>query len=281
MRLGEFEIHLLVAGGWLADGGATYGVVPKLLWSRRRPPDENNLLPMQCVGAIIRHRGRVIVVETGMGTKLPEQTAAMYRVWEPDGLLQALKRLSIRPEEVDLVTATHLHWDHCGGFTTRNRHGEVELTFPRARYLVQRSDFDFALAPDVRSRAGFIADDFLPVAERGAIEFVDGEVEVIPGLVLRQTGGHTPGHQLVIVRASPDLACVVTGDLVSTRPNLRIPWIPAADLDVLRTIDEKTRLLEEAAAHRWLMVLAHEVDRPAGYLGADGSWEPEPELTPV
>lgn len=278
MHLGDFEIHLLVAGGWQPDGGTLFGVVPKALWERRRPADERNLVRAACVGALIRHGGRVIVCETGMGTKLDEKRARQYGVWEPDGLLRSLTQLGVRPDEVDLVVTTHLHWDHAGGFTRRGPGGTVELTFPRARHVVQRVEWDFALAPDVRSRAGYLEEDFVPVAEAGLLELVDGDAEVLPGLVVRRTGGHTPGHQLLIVRASEDLACAVTGDLVALRPNLRVPWVPAADLDVLRTIEEKTRLLEEASRHRWLLLLGHEVDQPAGYVDAAGEWTPEPEL---
>lgn len=277
MQLGDFEIHLLVAGGWHPDGGTMFGVVPRVLWERYKPPDERNLVRAACVGIVVRHRGRVIVCETGMGSKLDEKHARRQGVWEPEGLLHSLGRLGIRPEEVDLVLATHLHWDHAGGFTRRGRDG-LELTFPRARHVVQRSEWDFALDPDPRSRAGYVEEDLLPVAEAGLLEFVDGEAEVVPGLVVRQTGGHTPGHQLVLVKPSDDLACAVTGDLVPMQPHLRLPWNAATDLDVLRTMESKARLLEEAANHRWLLVLGHEHDHPAGYLEADGSWTPEPGL---
>ena len=154
MRLGEFEIHLLVAGGWHPDGGTLFGVVPRALWRRQRPVGEDNLVRAACVGAVIRHRGSVVVCETGIGTKLDEKRARQYGVWEPDGLLRSLGRLGVRPEEVDLVLTTHLHWDHAGGFTRRERDGRVRVTFPRARHVVQRAEWDFALHPDVRSRAG-------------------------------------------------------------------------------------------------------------------------------
>jgi glyoxylase-like metal-dependent hydrolase (beta-lactamase superfamily II) len=224
MLLGDFEIHLMVAGGWHPDGGTFFGVVPKLLWERRKPADENNLVRAACVGVVVRHRGRVIVCETGIGTKLDEKQARRFQVWEPDGLLRSLARLGVRPSEVDVVVTTHLHWDHAGGFTRRGPGGSLELTFPRARHVVQRAEWDFALDPDPRSRPGYMPDDLLPVAEAGLLELVDGEAEVAPGLLVRQTGGHTPGHQLVIFRASEDLSCVVTGDLLGMRPHLRIPW---------------------------------------------------------
>lgn len=280
MRLGDFEIHLLVAGGWHPDGGTMFGVVPKKLWERQKPADENNLVRAACVGVVVRHNGRVLVCETGIGSKLDEKRARQYGVWEPDGLLTCLKRLSVRPEEVDVVLSTHLHWDHAGGFTRRSEGGRVELTFPRARHIVQRAEWDFALAPDLRSRSGYLEDDFLPVEAAGAVEFVDGEAEVLPGVVVRRTGGHTPGHQVVRFEAGDELSCVVTGDLVGMRPHLRVPWTMSADLDVLRVLDEKAKLLEEAAAHRWLLVLSHETDQPAGYVDSDGRWTPEPRLSP-
>ncbi|HKF19507.1 MAG TPA: MBL fold metallo-hydrolase [Candidatus Dormibacteraeota bacterium] len=278
MRLGDFEIHLMVAGGWHPDGGTLFGVVPKSLWQRRRPADENNLIRTACVAAVARHHGRTIVCETGIGTKLSEKQARQFGVWEPDALLISLQRLGVRPDEVDLVLTTHLHWDHAGGLTRRGPDGRLQLTFPRARHVVQRAEWDFALHPDPRSRAGYMEDDLLPVAESGLVEFVDGEAEIVPGLWARQTGGHTPGHQLVVFRVSEDLACVVTGDLVGLQQHLRVPWVPAADLDVLRTIEEKTRLLDEASRHRWMLVLGHEVQQPAGYVDASGEWTPAPEL---
>lgn len=279
MRLGDFELHLIVAGGWHPDGGTMFGVVPKVLWERQRPADGDNLVRAACVGLVVRHRGRVIVCETGIGSKLSEKRARHAGQWEPDGLLTALNRLGVRPAEVDVVLTTHLHWDHSGGFTRRGPDRNLELTFPKARHFVQRSEWDFALAPDPRSRAGYIEEDFLPVAESGLVEFVEGDAEILPGVELRLTAGHTPGHEMIIFRAG-ELACVMTGDLVSVRPNLRMAWNNSADLDVLRVLAEKARLFEEASRHRWLLVLGHEVEHPAGYLDAEGTWTPEPALAP-
>ena len=282
MRLGDFEVHLLVAGGWTPDGGTMFGVVPKVLWERQKPANERNQIVAACCGVVIRHRGRVIVVETGIGTKLDEKRALRDGVWEPDLLLGGLRDLGIRADEVDIVLTTHLHWDHAGGFTRRAAPGSAdrsfELTFPKAKHFVQADEWEFALAPDVRSRAGYIADDFTPVHDAGLLELVRGEAEIVPGVWVRQTGGHTPGHQLVVVRASDDLACAVTGDLVPAVPHLRVPWTPAADLDALRVLEEKTKLVSEAAEHRWLLVLSHEAEQPAGYVSGSGEWTPEPEM---
>jgi len=277
MRLGDFELHLLVAARMKFDGGLVFGVVPKVVWERYKPADERNLVEMACVGLIVRKEGRVILCETGIGTKLDEKRARQVDLREPEGALLALKRLGIRPDEVDVVLSTHLHWDHAGGFTRLGPGGGVEVTFPKAKHFVQRSEWDFALNCDPRSRAAYLADDFVPVADAGLVEFVDGDAEILPGVELRLTGGHTLCNQIVIFRAG-DMAAAMTGDLVGTRPQLRRAWNSGGDLDVVRALAEKGRLLEEAAARRWLLVLGHETEQPAGYLTAAGEWIPETGL---
>lgn len=278
MNLGDFELHLLIAGGWHPDGGTFFGVIPKALWERKKPADEKNLLRAACVGMVVKHHGRVYVCETGIGAKLPEKRARQMGQWEPDGLLSGLKSIGVRPDEVDVVLTTHLHWDHAGGFTTRREDGSYQLTFPKAKHFVQREEWEFAQAPDPRSRAGYYSEDFEPVESAGLIELVDGDAEILPGVELRQTGGHTPGHQFLLFRAG-EAAAVLTGDILPTQAHLSLAWTPAADLDVLRVLKEKQRLLDEAVRHRWLLVLGHEADStPAGYLGEDGAWTPEPSL---
>lgn len=277
MFIGDFEIHLVSAGRWKQDGGTMFGVVPKVLWQREVTPDDNNLINAICIAAVVRHKGRIIVCETGIGTKLPEKRLAQAAVREPDGLLQSLMRLGIHRDEVDIVTGTHLHWDHAGGLTRVGSNGSVELTFPKAKHFFQRAEFEFAQQPDIRSGSGFVEDDFLPVAEAGLLETVEGDVEIVPGLELRLTGGHTPGHQVVLFRAG-ELACVFTGDLVPTRAHLRLSWNTSADLDVLRVLEEKARLLDEASRHRWLLILSHEDHLPVGYLAEDGGFRQEPRL---
>ena len=279
MRLGDLELYLLIASYWKADGGLMFGVVPKVLWEKQKPADGNNMIDCACVGLIARLNGRVIVCETGIGTKLTEKRAQQVALREPEGLLHSLRRVGIRPEEVDAVVTTHLHWDHAGGLTRRDEHGGLELTFKRARHFIQRSEWDFALHPDVRSASGYISDDFTPLEDGNqVVEFLSGDAEVMPGVHVRHVGGHTPGSQVVILR-SGELACAVTGDLVCQTPHLRVPWTMSADLEPLRVLEQKARLFEEAERHRWLLVLSHEPDQPAGYLEDGGRWRPEPRLS--
>ncbi len=259
MQLGDLELHLLMSGRWKADGGLMFGVVPKILWEKQKPADENNMIECACVCVVARINGRVIVCETGIGTKLSEKRARQVALREPD-------------------IPTHLHWDHAGGLTRRNERGGLELTFPRARHFIQRTEWDFALHPDVRRQAGYVHDDFTPLADGNQlVEFLDGDAEVMPGVHLRHVGGHTPGSQVLVLR-SGELACAVTGDLVCQTPHLKVPWNMSADIEPLRVFEEKARLLDEAEKHRWLLVLSHEPDQPAGYLEEGGRWRPEPRL---
>jgi glyoxylase-like metal-dependent hydrolase (beta-lactamase superfamily II) len=278
MQMGDLELHLLVSNRWKADGGLMFGVVPKVLWEKQKPADSNNMIDCACVCLIARKNGRVVICETGIGTKLSEKRALQVALREPEGLLHALHRLSIRPEEVDAVITTHLHWDHAGGLTRRDEMGALELTFPRARHFIQRAEWDFALHPDVRSQPGYVLDDFTPLADgHRQVEFLEGDAEVLPGVHVRHVGGHTPGSQVVVLR-SGELACAVTGDLVCQTPHLRVPWNMSADIEPLRVFEQKARLFEEAEKHRWLLVLSHETDQPAGYLQDGGHWQPEPRL---
>ena len=279
MHLGDIELYLLIAGHWKADGGLMFGVVPKVMWEKKRPADGNNMIDMACVGLIAKINRRVVVCETGIGTKLTEKRARQVALREPEGLLQSLRRVGITPDEVDAVITTHLHWDHAGGLTRRNETGGLELTFKKARHFIQKSEWDFALHPDQRSESAYYHDDFTPLADGNrAVELLDGDTEVLPGVQVRHVGGHTPGSQVIIFR-SGELACAVTGDLVCQTPHLRVPWTMAADLDPLRVLEQKARLFEEAERHRWLLVLSHEPDQPAGYLEEGGRWRPEPRLS--
>src|SRR4029077_18340388 len=158
MRLGDLELYILIASRWKADGGLMFGVVPKVLWEKQKPADGNKMIDFALGGFIARLDGRVIVCETGIGTKLSEKRARQVALREPEGLLHSLHRLGIRPEEVDAVVTTHLHWDHAGGLTRRDEQGGLELTFKKARHFIQQSEWDFALHPDQRSESAYYHD---------------------------------------------------------------------------------------------------------------------------
>src|SRR5260370_431063 len=172
-----------------------FGVVPKVLWEKLKPADGNNMIDCACEGLIARVNGRVSVGETGIGTKLSEKRARQVALREPEGLLYSLKRVGIRPDEVDAVITTHLHWDHAGGLT-RLEGGCLELTFPKARHFIQRSEWDFALHPDVRSLSGYVTADSTPLHDGNPLfDSFNGDAEVLPGVHVRHVCRHTTRSQ--------------------------------------------------------------------------------------
>jgi len=274
---GTVRLHALDAGRVRLDGGAMFGVVPKPLWERKIPADERNRIPLSLRCLLLETPTARILVETGIGNKEDAKFRDIYGVDnEPspgtpylDRLHEALSQLGLRAEDIDIVVNTHLHFDHAGGNTVRDAEGQVRVAFPRARYVVQRGEWDWAHRPNERTQASYLPANFDPVAAAGQLELVDGERELVPGVVLWPTPGHTPHHQSVLVRAGDRVACFV-GDLIPTAAHLPLPWIMAYDLEPLRTLETKRAVLARAAAEGWLLVFPHDPVRAWGVLHVDG-----------
>lgn len=273
---GSVRLHALDAGRIRLDGGAMFGIVPKPLWERKIPADERNRIPLSLRCLLIETPAARILVETGVGTKEDAKFRDIYGVdnapssgpW-PDRLHEALAQIGLTAEDIDIVINTHLHFDHAGGNTVPTAEGDVRVAFPRARYVVQRGEWEWAHRTNERTRASYLPANFEPVAATGQLELVDGEREIAPGVVLWPTPGHTPHHQSVLVRAGERIACFV-GDLVPTAAHLPLPWIMAYDTEPLRTLETKRSVLARAAAERWLLVFPHDPYRAWGVLREDG-----------
>ncbi len=180
MHLGDIEVLFLDGGAFGLDGGAMFGVVPKVLWEKKSPPDANNRIRMRANSLLVRAGGKTIVVETGNGTKLDAKQRSIYNVQDGDPLMDSLGRVGVRPEQVDLVINTHLHFDHCGG-NTRKVNGRLLPTFRKARYVVQRGELEHAMYPTERDRASYFAENFAPISKEGLWDLVDGDAEIMPG----------------------------------------------------------------------------------------------------
>jgi glyoxylase-like metal-dependent hydrolase (beta-lactamase superfamily II) len=268
VRFGRFEVALLSDGIFRLDGGMMFGVVPKVVWQRHVPADERNriVLNMNCL--LIRDDRHTVLLETGIGDKLDERQRDLFGVERSDGVLGAMARLGVYPEDVTLVLNTHLHFDHAGG-NTRRSGGRVLPTFPRARYVFQRLEWDDAMRPHERSRASYFADDFAPL-ERIA-EFIDGDAEMLPGLRLMRVQGHTRGTQCLLLEQDGRVI-LFASDFMPTRHHLPLPWIPALDLYPMDTLAAKKDLLPRAASERWLVALTHDVARFGHVLLRDGKY---------
>lgn len=271
--LGGMRIHALDAGIQRLDGGAMFGVVPKPLWERRIPADEKNriALGMRCL--LIEHESELVLIETGLGNKESDKFMGIYGIENaasspdpgPDRLHEAIRGAGFSPSDITTVIDTHLHFDHAGGNTYRDEDGEVRLAFPNAKYYVQRGEWEYAHGTNERTRASYFGHNFDPVQEAGRLHLLEGAAEVLPGIRVQLTPGHTPFHQSVLVESEGETACFL-GDVLPTMHHLSLPWIMGYDVEPLRTLESKRALLENAVEERWLLVSVHDAATPWGYV---------------
>jgi glyoxylase-like metal-dependent hydrolase (beta-lactamase superfamily II) len=234
-----------------------FGVVPKVLWERSDPADQRNRIEMAARPLLLVGNGRVVLVDTGNGDKMPEKLREIYKI-ETGGptLRSSLEALGIRPEDVTDVILTHLHFDHAGGATVREA-GRLTPTFPNARYHVQREHWEAALSPTERDHASFFRDDFLPLHEQGVLHFTDGDGEILPGISLEVFYGHTTALQCPVISDGTS-TLMYCADLVPMVAHVQLPWIMAYDLRPLVTLEEKRKILARAAAERWILFFEHD-----------------------
>jgi glyoxylase-like metal-dependent hydrolase (beta-lactamase superfamily II) len=266
IRLGDFDVFGLREGHFLLDGGAMFGVVPKTLWEKVCPSDMKNRIRLGLNSLVIRTPRAVVLVETGIGTKTSQKFAGIYCVETEPGLVPALAGAGFRPDDIDIVINTHLHFDHCGGNTRWDDFGRVVPTFPRARYIIQRGEWEAALSPNERDRNSYLPENFVPLQEAGLVDLVDGDREVTPGVEVVVSPGHTRRHQSVLVRSGGQTLYFL-GDLVPTSAHVRLSYIMSYDLFPLETLETRKRLYEQAIAGEWILGFVHD---PAHFFGKVG-----------
>ncbi len=269
VSLGDFELTYLSDGGYFADGGAIFGVVPKPLWERRIKPDEKNRLRLGMNSLLIRTGNQTILVETGAGPKLSEKEKEIYQPGE--ALLKSFEEARVAPDEVDIVINTHLHFDHCG-WNTYYRDGKPVPTFPRAKYYVQRGEWNYANEQRERDRVSYISDNYNPLVESGQMQLLDGDQQVVPGVSVRVFPGHTRHMQAVIIESGGQRACYIS-DLIPTHAHLDLTWVMAYDLFPLETIESRKVFYKDAVPQKWLVIFTHDADMPWAYVEDKGRWK--------
>lgn len=268
MKLGAFDIFPVTDGRFRLDGGAMFGVVPKALWERCCPADDKNRVQLALTPLLIRAHGKHILVDTGIGDKWDGKARDIYAIERTTPLAGSLKALGLRPDDIDLVVNTHLHFDHAGGNTVRAEDGALAPAFPRATYLVQRGEYEDAVLANERTRASYQTDNLVPIAQRHRWEFLDGDTEILPGVSVVVTHGHTACHQAVKIESDGHVAFYL-GDLIPTAAHLPLPYIMGYDLHPLKTLEAKRRVLEQASVERWLLIFEHDPQAPMGYVRRD------------
>ncbi len=266
ITLGDIEITHVGDGTCYFDGGGFFGVVPKALWQRQLPADEMNRVTAGLNSLLVRTGKHTVLVETGAGNKLPEKTKHIYCVQEK--LLESLADAGVRPQEITLVINTHLHFDHCGWNTVR-RNGQVEPTFPNARYYAQEGEWQHACRQLERDRVSYISDNYDPLVRSGQMQLLDGDQEIVPGICVKVYPGHTRHMQAVIIRSGGQTMCYIS-DLIPTTAHLNPTWVLAYDLFPLETIESRKQFYAEAIPGKWLVAFTHDPSIPWAYLEMEG-----------
>jgi glyoxylase-like metal-dependent hydrolase (beta-lactamase superfamily II) len=276
MRLGEFDLYSLHENTFWIDGGAMFGVIPRVLWKTLTPPDDQNRVELRANLLLVRTGQKNILVETGLGDAIPAKWKANYGVKEPSGAMAQLRQLGLGPDDIDVLILTHLHFDHSGG-CVRRQDGAFVPTFPGAQHVIQEREWQDALNPDARSRASYFKEMLLPLSEQGLLRLVDGSTQIAPGIQVVSTGGHTRGHQVVLISSAGKTA-LFCGDLIPTTSHLRTAYVAGVDLFPLETMKKKKEMIRQAVEEGWLVFFGDDTLVYAGYLsrGEKGRIQLEP-----
>jgi len=268
MKLGDFEIFPLTDGRFRLDGGAMFGVVPKVLWERCCPADDKNRIELGLTCLLIKAWGKNILVDTGLGDKWDAKTVDMFSIDRRPPLFDSLKAHGLSAGDIHMVINTHLHFDHAGGNTMQDDGRAVVPSFPKAKYCVQRGEYEDASRASERTRASYRRENFTPVAHTNQWEFLDGDVELLPGLSVVVTEGHTRCHQGVKIQSGGKTAFFL-GDLIPTVSHLPLPYIMGYDLFPLQTLEAKRWILDRAFHESWLLVFEHDPRVQMGHVKKD------------
>ena len=262
--LGDLELISVCDGFLRLDGGAMFGVVPKPLWEPKATPDERNRITLAMRPLVVRGR-RTMIIDAGVGAKENAKFTEIYGLDRRRDLDHTLAEAGLGVNDIDIVLASHLHFDHAGGFTVRDANGRIHPRFPRAQYIVRRGEWEDAMHVNERNRASYPADNYLPLAEAGVLQLVDDDQTIMPGVRVRRTGGHTMHHQIVILESGGRAAAFVA-DLIPTVAHLPDAWIMGYDLFPLDTLAAKKAFVQEAMAREMLVFFEHDPAIAAGYI---------------
>jgi len=265
LTLGDFELSIFSDGTYPLDGGAFFGVVPKIMWSRKVAADEKNYVQAGLNSLLIRTGKQTVLVETGMGNKLSERMVKFYG--QPAQLLANLAGGGVMPDDIDIVINTHLHFDHCGWNTVR-KDGKIVPTFPRAKYYAPEGEWQYARRPSERDAISYIPDNYDPLVQSGQMTLLKGGEEIVPGISVKTFPGHTAHMQAVIVESGGRTACYIS-DLIPTTAHIDITWGMGFDLYPLQTIESKKQYYAKAIGEKWLTIFTHDPKTPWAYVEKD------------
>ena len=252
------KIHILDTGKLKLDGGAMFGVVPKVLWNKIYPADENNQvkLVMRCL--LIETGDKKIIIDTGVGSKMDEKKSQIYFLEDILPLDELVASKGINPEEITDVILTHLHFDHCGGSVKYNSKGEAVPVFPNANYIVSTTQWEAAVNPNKRERASYFPENFIPLQEHNLLQLIDSNYRLTEDIELRLFNGHTNGQIVPFIKYNDNIL-VFIGDIIPSVANIPLSWITAYDMQPLVALEEKEEFLNEAEKNNYILVMEHDI----------------------
>jgi len=265
LTLGDFELTAVSDGIYQLDGGAFFGVVPKPMWEKKVKADDNNHVPTGLNSVIVRTGRHTILIETGIGNKLPDRMIRFYG--QPAKLLDNLHAAGVAPEDVDVVINTHLHFDHCG-WNTIWKGDQIVPTFPKAQYFVQQGEWQHGRRQHERDAISYISNNYDPLIQSGQMHLLYGDDEILPGIFVKIFPGHTQNMQAVILKSGGKTACYIS-DLIPTTAHMDLTWVMAFDLFPLQTIESRKRYYAQSIPEKWLTMFTHDPNIPWAYVERD------------
>ena len=268
LKFGDLELQIVSGGRLRIDGGNMFGVVPKLLWLRRCEPDDQNRIAMDCNCLLISSPKGKTLIDTGYGSKGSDRQKRNHSLEEGNPIIDNLAAIGVAPEEITCVIFSHLHFDHAGGATVRDENGDLRPAFTNARHIVQKDEWNDANANLPELAGAYFPDDFKPIEHAGLLELVDGDTEMLSGISLKVTGGHTRGHQIVLIESGGQCAAFLA-DLCPLAVHLPTMWSMAYDQDPLKVRRTKPAILGQAADNDSLLIFEHDPEIRAARIQRD------------
>jgi glyoxylase-like metal-dependent hydrolase (beta-lactamase superfamily II) len=264
MKWGEFDLHLISDGHIWLDGGAMFGVVPKPLWEKKTTPDESNRICLGLNCLLIRNGKENILIDTGCGEKFNRREREIYGIRQDTTVLSELRRFGLAAEDIHRVINTHLHFDHCG-WNTRQQGETVLPTFPNAEYIVRDREYCDANQPNERTRGSYQSLNWACLAQTGQLRIIEEDTEIVPGVFLIATPGHTAGHQSIRIE-SQQKTLFYLADLCPTTAHIPLPWIMGYDQSPMITLQTRKEIYRKAVDEQWLLFFEHDPEIVIGYL---------------